>query len=109
MTALRAPDQCPDCRALLEPKAVSCVACGKKFAVEEMVPVVKALACDLTHMCDRPAKASVIVDDKRVNCCLGCLSEFREKELREWNSPEAVARRARSREKTLQQREARAT
>lgn len=106
MTQYRAPFDCQKCRALLEEKATSCVACGWKAKTEDLVPVVNKFACDLTHMCERPAKASVIVEDKRVNCCLGCLAEFREKELREWNSPEAVARRERIREKKLHQIEA---
>lgn len=108
MTQYRVPFDCPKCHALLEETAISCVACGWKAKTEDLVPVVQKLACDLTHMCERPAKASVIVEEKRVNCCLGCLSEFREKELREWSSPEAVAARQRKRESAHKQLEGRA-
>lgn len=108
MTQYRAPFDCPKCKALLEAGAVSCVACGWRAAAADLVPVPQKLACDLTHMCERPAKASVLIEERRVNCCLGCLAEFRERELKEWNSPEAVARRQRMREKTLQRIEARA-
>lgn len=101
MTALRAPAECPECKIKLEPKASVCPSCGWKVTTEEAVPVVKVLACDLTHMCARPAKTSVFVEGKRINCCLGCYHEHRDKELKAFDPEQAALQREEKRERLL--------
>jgi hypothetical protein len=99
MTTMRAPDFCKVCAFNLDPKDVQCGACGWKVSVEDMVPVVKQLACQKTHMCDRPAKTSIFIDGQRVNSCLQCYHEHRDAELKNFDPAKA----AREREERKQQ------
>lgn len=80
MTALTSPENCPDCQGKLGTGATKC-RCGWKLTAEGLVPAVKALPCELKHMCDQPAKIAVLVDDKKLNACMACYHRHKDAEL----------------------------